>query len=161
MNDFFADPDLHEWEYNYITSPPPCPFCNDRAGDCSHVLLNIDKNANVCLSGYLYDLQKTDHLRNDISGLIREGHTPVISSKALQDLWQTAVDSFDPVNGIMNWDNSNYFDLLDEHFKEMGVLAFRYWSWGEEDVFDIYFAEKPEEVLETFHQYIMDELKMH
>ena len=165
MSNFSPDFDLHEWEYNYILYIPPCPFCNVGAGDCAHVLLNIDKSANVCLSGYLYELNKTDDLKNDLSEVIREGHTPAISSKALQDLWQTAVDSFDSVYGIMNWDYISYYDLLDEHFKELCVIAYRYFSpeWGldKKTVYDIYFAEKPEETVEAFHHYIMDGLKIH
>ena len=61
----------------------------------------------------------------------------------------------------MNWDYTSYFVLLDERFNEMGVLAFRYWSWREEEVYDIYLAEKIEVTVEIFHLYILGELKMH
>ena len=79
----------------------------------------------------------------------------------MQDVWQTEVDSLDLVYGIMNWDYTSYFDLLDERFKEMGVLTFRYWIWREEEAYDIYLSEKLEETVEIFHLYNLGELKMH
>jgi len=67
MNNISADAELHDRDYSYITSPPHCRFCLIGLGDFVHVLLNIDKNANVCLSGYLYNLNMTDHLKQNIS----------------------------------------------------------------------------------------------
>ena len=73
MNNIYAGDDLLDWDYNYINSPATCPFCHNRSADCIHVLCNIDKNANVCLSGYLNYLNMTDHLYQKISQVIWEG----------------------------------------------------------------------------------------
>jgi len=159
----FYTPDFywHDWENNHEPETPPCPYCDDESGECTHVLLNIDKSKNVCFSGYMYDLKKTDMLRQSIGAIIQEGRTPEFTSDALELIWQTAIDSYDIVCGIMNWDFPSYYDLLDERFVELGCTAYRYFTGNDNSYFDIYFAENPEETIDAFHRYIIDELKMH
>lgn len=143
---------------------PECPYCNDSSGECKHVLLDYDASLMEYLSGYLADdREELEQLKSLILELVRTAKIPILGDGYLKDIWSYAVENYISNSEEIEFDETAYFNLLDEIIDSYGGESFHY--NGEDGVpgyssaYIIYFAKEPEETIGQINSFIIEQLK--
>ena len=139
---------------------PECPYCGDSEGSCPHVLIHYDASFMDLLSGYLLeDETEVDALKSNLFNLIASGVKPNLKSSLLKDIWDYAIEGFDPDSGERDLDRTAYFNLLGELIGDFDGEAFYYSdqnsSTGYASSYAIYFAKNPKEAVSKINSEIL------
>ena len=153
---------------------PPCPYCDDNSGECQHVLVNFDRSMGIYLSGYLAKSNpETKKLEAEIIDLIVRKIQPDLKDVdyKIVNIWEDAVDSYDPEDASFSMDSTPYFSLLESTEDEYDTISFRYSDNNYEAEDDeeeipgyssagiIFYSEDPSKSIEAFNNVIIETLK--
>lgn len=144
---------------------PECPFCNNIDANCEHVLVDFDVTFMEYKSGFLLNnKQEIENLKSEIFSLLKSNHKPLLKEGNIKDIWDCAAYSFNTDSEEIDFDETAYFNFIDEEIYMYNGESFNYGDEDESPGYSssmiIYFAENPKRTIELINKEIIEQLKL-